>query len=481
MLVVKNLNKSIRGEPLLENISFTLSGNTKTALIGPNGCGKTTLLSILMDSNEYDAGFIQNESEAIGYLPQMLNFGPKATVKDYIATMSKEGVKKHDITAILSRLGLENYREDQRMETLSEGQKMKFALAATLTIKPTILLLDEPTNHLDIDGVIWFESFVRGFEGAVLMISHDRRFLDNVVDQIFEIDEKHLHIFQGNYTDYKQQKQTWLNRREIEFKAQERKRKQLEVLLENARKVKDGKSRGKRVQAAKKRMEREVLRDEIDQYKEYSIDGIEFSGSVHRHKKMISVEHLKHSYGSHEVLNDINFELRGHERMWIYGPNGTGKTTLLQIITDHLNPTGGKAEIGVNVSFGYFEQNQAHLPLKITVEEFIRKETTLPFSKVFGFLQGLSFNTEYLGRTLGALSPGERARLSLGIFTLNDYNLLILDEPTNHLDIWTKESVEQALREFKGAILLVSHDRYFVEQVGMHKMLNLKTSNVTLL
>ncbi|MCA9391698.1 ABC-F family ATP-binding cassette domain-containing protein [candidate division WWE3 bacterium] len=481
MIVAKNISKSVRGETLLKDVSFVLSNGDKCALIGPNGCGKSTLLNILLGNVERDGGLIQNEGEQVGYLPQLIEFSDNITAAQYVTDLVNETTPKHRIEAILTRLGLSNYDGTQKMVTLSEGQKMKFALAQTLSINPTLILLDEPTNHLDIEGIVWFERFIKSFEGTVLMISHDRRFLDNVVNKIFEIDEKRLSVFAGNYSDYKAQKQTLLHRREIEFRSQERKRKQLEVLLENARKVKDGKSRGKRVRAAKKRMDREVLKNEIEKYQPYEIDGISFDGSIHRHKKMITIENLTQKFGDNTIFADLNFELVGHERIWIYGPNGTGKTTLLQIITQNLKPTSGKAGIGVNVNYGYFEQNQAHLPLESTVEEFVAKTTSLPYSKIFGFLSGLSFDREYLSRALAALSPGERARLSLGIFTQNEYNLLILDEPTNHLDIWTKEAVEQALREFKGAILLVSHDRYFVEQVGAHKILNLQTGNITLL
>lgn len=537
MLIVKNLAKTIRNEPLLENINFKLSSATKAALIGPNGCGKSTLLRMILQEVDTDAGTVILENEKLGYLPQEFNFPADQTTQQFIASITNDPAQNYRIDKILAHLGLDDYDPQQPMSALSEGQKMKFYLAKVLFDEPTILLLDEPTNHLDIEGVVWFELFIRDFPGAALMISHDRRFLDNTVDQIFEIDEHALHIFHGNYSDYKNQKLTWLKQRETTYKAQERKRKQLEKLLANARKIQDGKSRSRAVRSAKKRMEREVHAHEITAYEPYRVQGIEFKGNTHRQKLMLKVNELSFAYSNNEsrsnqpkkvakelerldsntldskglktnstvsnstergsinkskdvsnnpsdfnanpvalVLQNISFELRGSQRIWLYGPNGAGKTTLLNIITQHLSPTQGTAEIGPNVNWGYFQQNQQHLDLSQTVTEFIRAQTAIAHHQLFGFIEQLSFSKDYLDRRLGNLSPGERARLSLGLFTQQDYNLLILDEPTNYLDIWTKELVEQALQEYQGALLLVSHDRYFVENVGIHKMLNLNYS-----
>jgi ATPase subunit of ABC transporter with duplicated ATPase domains len=473
MLRIKSLTKNLGGRLILDEIDFTLVGNTKVALIGPNGCGKTTLFKILLDEVEPDAGQVIVQNEKIGYLPQELEFPADETYQDFLDALMANSAEQWRVKKILDKLELTGIRSSDLTTNLSEGQKMKLKLAETLVDEPTVLLLDEPTNHLDIEGLLWFEKFIQQFKGMVLMISHDRAFLDNTVDTIFEIDEKKIHIFIGNYTAYKNQKEGWIERRDQAYKEQERKRKQLEQLIENARKIKDGKKRGKAIRAAEKRMEREVAENEMAVYQRYGIKGMQIEGETHRAKLMLTVKDLAMQFGNKPIFHDLSFEIRGYQRVWLYGPNGAGKTTLLNIITQGLKPTGGEIKLGENVKWGYFRQNQEHLPKDVTVGDYLMSRG-FGGQTVYGFLSKLNFSKDYLIQPLGNLSPGERARLSFGIFTTEEYNFLILDEPSNHLDIWTKEVIEKSLQDFKGAVLLVSHDRYFVKNIGVDQVLNLK-------
>lgn len=458
---------------LLDNASMTLRNGMVGAILGPNGCGKSTLFSMILGNMEIDSGSIINDGETIGYLPQELHFEDTITLRSFFLTFVSGEEEFWKAEKIISQLGLDDLDLDQEANSLSEGQKLKVRLAGVLVGEPSLLLLDEPTNHLDIDGILWFENFIKGFNGSVLMISHDRSFLDNTTDVIFEFDEHEIHTFHGNYTDYREQKQDWIEKREQLYRAQERKRKQLEQLAMNASKIKDGKKRGKALRAARKRMDREVTSSEMGEYAQYEVSNMDIAGSTHRGKLILKVEDLSKYYEDHEVFSDLNFELRGDERIWISGHNGAGKTTLLQMITHKLQPSSGSIRLGDNVSWGYFRQNQQHLPLEMKVGEFLRKYGGLSTQGAYNFLTKYNFQPDYLKTTLQNMSPGERARLSFALFTYKEYNFLILDEPTNHLDIWTKETIESALQDFSGAILLVSHDRYFVENVGIDKVLKL--------
>ncbi len=479
MIVVKNLSKLIRGEILFSEVNFVLNKNTKAALIGPNGCGKTTLFRLILKEVDPDGGTIAIEHERIGYLPQEFVFKPTQTVRQYLDNLGKQTTDPKLLGKIMSELFLKLEHPKQLLESLSEGQKLKIILTSILIHKPTLLLLDEPTNHLDLEGILWFENFIKNFKGSVLMISHDRAFLDHTVNQIFEFDEHKLVVFHGNYTDYKSEKESLLRRREIMIKVQEKKRQKLAELITNAHKIKDGKARGKAIRAAEKRMEREITANEISKYQKYEIHGLHFTGNTHAAKLILRLNKLTHAYGPKSVLTNINLELRGNERAWLSGINGAGKTTLLQIITQHLIPTSGEIKLGENMKIGYFRQNQEHLPMDKKITEFLFDTAGISEVRAISFLGKLSFTKDYLHRKIGNLSPGERARLSLGLFTNESFNFLILDEPTNHLDIVTKEIIEKELNQFSGSLLLVSHDRYFVEQVGVNRILRLEKGIVT--
>jgi ATPase subunit of ABC transporter with duplicated ATPase domains len=481
MIKVENLKIGYR-DNLFQSVNFILGNNEKVGLIGLNGTGKSTLLKILANIEKPDQGEVHLIHESIGYLPQEfhLNDEKVSLVGEFLESLVNfKQEEMYRVRKILGKLNWPDIDEFQSLNTLSPGQQMKLYLAKVLIDEPTILLLDEPTNHLDIEGIIWFENFVKNFEGICIIISHDRAFLNNVTNKVFEIDENTIYEFEGNYDGYIIGKEQFKEERERLFKAQERKRKQMEVLLENSRKIKDGKKRGKAVRAAKKRMEREVLSKEINQYVQKSIADISLEGEVRRTKKVLEVKDLAFSYASENsdsrpILKDVDLTIYGNERLWIYGPNGIGKSTLVKIIIDQLKPQSGTVKWGENLVWEYFSQDQSHLPLDKKAIDFFVENTEYDYFSWRKIMEKFLFDENLANLPIAKLSPGQRARLSFAVFAQNRYDCLILDEPTNHLDIRSKEIIEDAFKNYKGAMILISHDRYFVENIGVSKAVTLE-------
>jgi ATP-binding cassette, subfamily F, member 3 len=309
------------------------------------------------------------------------------------------------------------------------------------------------------------------------MISHDRTFLNNVVDEIWEIERKGIIKYIGNYDYYQQEKARLVEKWNKEYKAQEKKREQIEKLIENVRKLGDGKKRGKAVRAAKTRLRR-LDENKKEGFTLETMDNINIEAEVHRSKLMLRLENLSKSYGSNKVFKNLNLEVRGGEKIWLFGPNGGGKSTLVKIISGLENADEGEVTLGENISIGYFSQVQSNIKNgKNILEEFINR-TGCFYGKAFGYLKKFLFKRDDLNKNITQLSPGERARFEFAVFSYFDYDMLILDEPDNHLDIETKEVLEESLSQYKGTMLLVSHDRYFVGNSGITKVLNLKEGSL---
>ncbi|MBN2016301.1 ABC-F family ATP-binding cassette domain-containing protein [Candidatus Dojkabacteria bacterium] len=475
MLKLENISKQYI-DPLFDHVTFILGNKEKVGLVGLNGCGKSTLLKIIAGIERADTGRVEVVNERLGYLAQEFSFDQDLLVGEFFESLIDDPHSEmYKIDIILSRLNLSGIDHYQYVKNLSEGQKMKLKLVELLIKEPTILLLDEPTNHLDIKGIIWFEEFIKNFEGICIVISHDREFLNHVTDHIFEIDEQKLLVFEGNYDDFLLGKAKYIENRAKEFTAFERKKKQLEQLLDHARAVKSARKRGKAVKAAKTRFRREVEERRVEEYEERRLSEFKIDGYVHKHKNIIEVDDISFAYQrGKNIINGSSLSIYGSEKIWFFGANGIGKTTFIKLLMGDLKSVGGEIRWGENIDWTYFSQDQTHLDMEETVENFFIENAKIPYERSFGVLEKFLFPKEYRTAKLKMLSPGERARLSFAVFAQHSYDFLILDEPTNHLDVKTKEVIEDSLREFKGAVLLISHDRYFVRSVGVDRVITLK-------
>ncbi|MDQ5981945.1 MAG: hypothetical protein QG570_710 [Patescibacteria group bacterium] len=472
MITGKKITKIYIGDPILENLDFTMGNNAKIGIVGLNGCGKTTLLKLIAGEEELTSGTIMIQEEKIGYIPQEFSF-PDMLAGEYIETLLDEEWEIYKVDTLLKQLKFDNYDPYQSIKTLSEGQKMKIKMIEVLLNEPTILMIDEPTNHLDIEGIFWFEKYIKHLQKTVVMISHDREFLNTTVDEIWEIENKKLIRFVGNYDNYREEKLKLIGKWNQEYVDFLKKKAQLERLLENVRKIKDGKKRGRAISSAKRRIDREVITNAKEKYESKKMAKIQFASGVSKHKLMIRFENVSKSYGKNEIFKDLSFEVRGGEKVWLFGPNGSGKSTMVKLIMGQEKLTSGDITLGVNIDVGYFAQGQSNFDSNKNLLDNFLELTGSDYDKGFGFLRRYKFEKDDLKKPIRHLSPGQRARYAFAIFAYNDYDLLILDEPTNHLDIDTTEIIEESLRNFKGTLFLVSHDRFFVERVGMTKVVNL--------
>lgn len=438
MIQVKKITKYILGKPLFEDVSFVLNSGDKVGLVGPNGSGKSTLIKMILNRSDYDGGSIQIERERIAYLPQEI--------------VSENA-------------------------SLSSGQKTKLALETILAQKPTVLLLDEPTNHLDVKGLQWLEGIINEFKGIVMVISHDRALLDNCVTKIFEIDSANMTFkeYQGGYTDYVIEKEKSLELQENEYRWQQREKKRLELWLTLKRqdaRVRPDPAKGKQIRAMEKRLEREIYSQEISKPSSLKkIREINLTGKTHISKLILQCEAVAKSMGDKVILRNISMEIRGQEKVLLSGENGSGKTTLLKILMGEVEKDKGSTRIGQNVQIGYFSQEHEYLDRDKTVlEEFMATERMLELTKDARVILGsYLFKGQDVFKKISDLSLGERVRLIFAKLSNQKNELLILDEPTNHLDIASREIIEKALINYEGALLVVSHDRYFIEKIGFDR------------
>ncbi len=476
MILIRNLTKYILKQPLFEELSLTILPEDRIGIVGPNGGGKTTLLKIIAGIEIADQGFVDTEKERIGYLPQEPEFKSYDTIESYLAAPD------HKMEKVLTQVSLTGLDLETLTTKLSGGQKTKLALAKVLLENPSVLLLDEPTNHLDITALSWLRNFINEFRGAVMIVSHDRSLLNNVATKIIEIDSinQEVNEFVGNYDNYLIEKERLIEKRENAYSLQERKRKHMENWIRHRQDIASAipnPAMGKQIQMMKRRLKREILDNELNKPIEYnSFKGKPLSGEVPTGKLIIRAQGLRKILSEKIVLEDISFEVRGSDRVLISGSNGSGKTTLLKLLTNQWSPDSGEITIGPNVNFGYFAQEHEVLDLEKTViGEFLSTDRLLigssnPRSVLGNFL----FKNDDVFKKVKELSLGQRVRLVFAKLMYQQNELLILDEPTNHLDIASKENIEQALQEYRGAIIVVSHDMYFIDQIGITSQLFLE-------
>jgi len=505
-LSVSNLSKSFGDRVLFEGVSFSLDKNDRMAICGPNGCGKSTLLKIIMGEEAYDSGSINLQNGiSIGYLAQYQDIKAGSDIlqvvlsakndlilaedklrkmEEKMNTLSGEELKNHlnlyhkemedfehaggylfrsQAVGVLKGLGFSEDEFNLKYDSLSGGQKTRVSLGRLLLKNPDILILDEPTNHLDISSVEWLENFLSGYEGTLILVSHDRYFLDHIVTSILDISGMDTRVYTGNYTEFVEKKRIIVD---SEIKAYEKQQDRIaheEEVIKTLQRFNREKSI-KRAESRKKVLDKMELlsrpEDERDPMR------LQFVSNVRSGNDVLEVSDLSKSYDGNLLFSNLSFLLTRQERLAILGDNGTGKTTLLKIINGLVKPDTGMVKIGSNVTIGYYDQAQQNLDDGNTI--FTELRNAYPEyndTRIRNTLAAFGFKGEEVDKRIHELSGGERGRVALAKLTLSDVNLLILDEPTNHLDIRAKEILEDALSEYEGTLLFVSHDRYFVNRI----------------
>ena len=507
ILACQNIEKSFGGMNLIHDASFHIEEREKAALVGINGAGKSTLLRIIMQEIPADSGeVILSRGRTIGYLAQHQELDSALTIYDSLLQVKQhildmelhmreiEKQMKHasgeelerlmetysrlthefemengyayksELVGVLKGLGFPESDFEKEISTLSGGQKTRVALGRLLLSKPDIILLDEPTNHLDMDSISWLETYLLNYPGAVLIVSHDRYFLDRIVTKVIDIDNGKVSTFTGNYSAYSEKKaqlrrdayQAYLNQQQ-EIKHQE------EVIA----KLKQF-NREKSIRRAESR---EKMLDKIDVLEKPA----EVNASMRIYLKprvesgtdVLTVEHLTKSFPSLPLFSDLNFSIKRGERVAIIGNNGTGKTTILKILNELVPADAGVFHLGSKVHIGYYDQEHHVLHMEKTIFEEISDDfPKLTNTEIRNLLAAFLFTGDDVFKKISSLSGGERGRVSLAKLMLSEANFLILDEPTNHLDILSKEILEEALRNYTGTVLYVSHDRYFINRTA---------------
>lgn len=512
VLSATDLSKAYGTDVIIEKVSFHVNEGDRVGIVGANGAGKSTLLNILTGEMNTDSGtFFLAKDRRLGYLKQKDDFDPEDTVteavdsifarfhqmeeeiralSDEVAAASEEGRDassllarlddlrleyeraggysyKSEIRGILTSMGLGEGYADKPVGTLSGGERTRLSLACLLMEKPDILLLDEPTNHLDMSTLKWLEQHLSAYRGTVLIVSHDRYFLDQVAGRIFEVENHRLTCYEGNYTYYAEKKRA---DRAARLKAYNN--QQAEIRRQNDM-IRRYKERGTE-KLAKRAASREKRLANMERLEKPDSSPGRMKLSFHERfesgKDVVYGEALAKSFGigddRKELFRDVSFDIKKGERVCIIGPNGAGKTTLLRMLMEETKPSAGYIRIGHNVDFGYYDQGQQLLDPNLTVMDQVHNDYRLyTDGEIRGVLGRFLFRDDQVFIRTGDLSGGEKARLSIVKLMMCGANTLILDEPTNHLDISSKEAFEEALLDFPGTVIAVSHDRYFLNRI----------------
>lgn len=513
ILACQNISKSFGTDEIIQHASFHVEAYEKTAIVGINGAGKTTLLRIIMGEILADQGeVVLAKDKTIGYLPQNPDVSGNHTIYEEVLSAKKalismeeklrdmeskmnqyQGQELEDfmesynrlnhefelrggysyqseIVGVLKGLGFSKAEFEKHMQELSGGQKTRVCLGKLLVTKPDVILLDEPTNHLDINSIAWLETFLLNYKGAVVIVSHDRYFLDKVVSKVVELDRTKVSVFQGNYSDYAKKRAQVREAQLKQYYNQQREIKHQEEVITKLKSF-------NREKSVKRAESREKMLDKIERIEKPT----EENTDIHLHLEprvvsgndVLSVEHLAKAYPNQQLFSDISFEIKRGERVALIGDNGTGKTTILKIINDMIEADGGTVKLGTNVNIGYYDQEHQVLHKeKNLIEEISDAYPSLTNTEIRNVLAAFLFTGDEVFKQIADLSGGEKGRVSLAKLMLSEANFLILDEPTNHLDITSKEILEQALNSYTGTVLFVSHDRYFINKTAT-RILNL--------
>ena len=503
ILACQNINKAFGTDVILKNASFHMEDREKAAVVGINGAGKSTLLKIIIGEMEADSGeVVLAKGKTIGYLAQHQDLNSDHTIYQELLTVKQDVIDletrireieaqmkelsgtaldmaleqytrmnhefelkngyayKSEVVGVLKGLGFEEEEFEKHVNKLSGGQKTRVSLGKLLLSHPDLIMLDEPTNHLDMNSIAWLETFLLNYDGAVLVVAHDRYFLNRIATKIIEIDAGEVTTFQGNYSDYAAKKSQLREARMHAWLNQQREIKHQEEVIQKLKSFNREKSI-KRAESREKMLDKmDILEKPTEVRSEMHIT---LEPKVVSGNDVLTVEGLSKSFGSQTLFTDLNFDVKRGERVALIGNNGTGKTTILKILNGLLEADSGSFTLGSKVHIGYYDQEHHVLHQEKTLfEEISDAYPDLDNTTIRSTLAAFLFTGDDVFKRISELSGGERGRVSLAKLMLSEANFLILDEPTNHLDIVSKEILEQALNRYTGTVLYVSHDRYFI-------------------
>ena len=505
LISVQDIEKSFGAHQVLRGVSFSLQKGEKMGLVGVNGCGKTTLMRIITGEMEADGGQIhKNKDLRIGYLAQVDDialtdtvwgallrvFEPVIAMEKRLHELEKQMEQDNDpdtalrltetyqrllekfneaegyayegeMLGVLNGLGLKPEMHQRQVSTLSGGERTRLSLARLLLRKPDIILMDEPTNHLDLEAIEWLQDYLKEYKGSLLLISHDRYFMDQVCTTMGELLGGRMIKFSGNYTEYMCKRTADFENRMKAYNLQQKEIQREQAIIERYRSF----NREKSIKAAESRQRRLDKVERLE--KPMEEQHVRFSFDVRRRsgEEALEVKGLAKTFEGEKVFENISFKLRTGDRVALIGPNGVGKSTLFKILTHHLTPDKGSVRFGANIDVGYYDQHQQELnPSNTVLDEVWNSFPAMEQSKIRGALGLFLFSGDDVFDTIGSLSGGERGRVALTKLMLRKDNLLLLDEPTNHLDMDSREVLEDALQDFPGTILAISHDRYFINR-----------------
>lgn len=513
ILSCQNISKAFVENQVLKNVSFHIEDHEKAAIVGINGAGKTTLLRIIVGEMTPDDGqVVLAKDKTLGYLAQNSTVDTSHTIYEELLSVKADLLRleekirecennmKHadgdaledlmkqytslthafetgggylyrsELVGVLKGLGFTEDEFSKPVATLSGGQKTRVALGRLLLQNPDLIILDEPTNHLDMNSIAWLETYLLNYKGAVLIVSHDRYFLDRIAGKVIEIDQSKATTFMGNYSDYAIKKEQLRVAAWNAYMNQQREIKHQEEVIEKLKSFNREKSI-KRAESREKMLDKIEV---IEKPSEVRTDmKLTLTPRILSGNDVLTVEHLSKSFDSHKLFTDVNFEIKRGEHVAIIGDNGSGKTTLLKILNGLVPADQGTFRLGSNVEIGYYDQEHHVLHSEKTLFEEISDDYPyLNNTQIRNVLAAFLFTGEDVFKRISDLSGGERGRVSLAKLVLSNANFLILDEPTNHLDIMSKEILEDALNGYEGTILYVSHDRYFINRTA-HRILDL--------
>ena len=518
ILQCSHIDKSFVGETVLSDISFHINEQEKAAIVGVNGSGKSTLIKIIMGQLSADSGdIILSKDTTVGYLAQNQEYASDRTILEEmqdakpevgilerkLASLSAQMneasgkelealIKQFDqaqhrfdqingyayqseLVGVLKGLGFENEDFDKKISSLSGGEKTRVALAKMLLTAPDLIILDEPTNHLDLNAIHWLEGYLAQYNGAVLIVAHDRYFLDKIVSKVIEIRQTKSRVYLGNYTEYTKKRQEILDSLQKQYLNQQAEIKHQEEVIAKLKQF-------NREKSIKRAESREKMLDKIERIdkpiEENTKMHLLFTPKIQSGNDVLTVKGLSKRFADHVLFENIDFEIKRGEHVAIIGDNGSGKTTILKMINDLLTPDSGTITLGTNVEIGYYDQEHHVLHMEKTLFEEIQDEyPNMTNTEIRNLLAAFLFTEDDVFKQIKSLSGGERGRVSLAKLMLSDANFLILDEPTNHLDIDSKAILENAINHFEGTVLYVSHDRYFINTTA-HRILDLTSQTM---